>query len=78
MLQFFINNFSPLVSSFEGTTFKRKQVKPPIVTPKPTSRDIVRRLSLSRTESDNHSMSSHQVTNENVTYTNKPAHDVIR
>ena len=37
------------MSIFEGATNTAKYVKPPIVTPKPNSREIVHKISVTRT-----------------------------
>ena len=41
------------MSIFEGATNTAKYVKPPIVTPKPNSREIVHRISVTRTTPNN-------------------------
>ena len=38
------------MSIFEGATNTAKYVKPPIVTPKPNSREIVHRISVNRAD----------------------------
>ena len=42
-----------LVSLFEDPAWQKKSEKPPIITPKPSSIEIVRRLSLNQRNSDN-------------------------
>ena len=73
------------MTSFEEPGSQKKSEKPPIVTPKPSSSEIVRRLSLNQTENmttGNLKMISKTKTmnekDSKLKYNDRPCYDVIR